>query len=302
MKKTKISVLFLAVLILLPLLTVTARANSAPPSPNWYFLLKNRPYRTVYMDLLIRLPEEDPNYTPLNEGNIPTGFAPDAGILTYRDGEYCSYTFHYRDAVSNIELSEYGYVFYFDNLASYSYSDEIAARGKIRLALLDEKGNIIQVSEELDVNEQPRGFMEYVTGGFTYDAKTGTLEINTSVSSYGVAMYLFLCFLGMGLTCWMEYLVAIPFRLRRDWGELILLTNAVSQILMHLSYILLYRYVFWRYAYATIVLEVLVFAGEFLFYRWKMKDVSRIRCLLYTVAANAFSLAHGLWLMNSIRE
>lgn len=305
----RIMALVLTALLILALASGTeVSANSPEPRPGILFLLTNLPEGTVYVDLLICLPEQDPYYVDTNRENIPGSFAQDAEILTWCEDNYRSYTFHYRDALSMFRVNANSSVRFFEGIVAdetlqevfrMDHADEILPRGAVRLAMLDERGNILEVSPLLDL--RPRVLFAYVSHVYHYDAASHRLETEDEASAFAFVVYLALCVLGVALTCFVELCVALPFKLVDRYGHLIGRTNVISQILMHLSYLALYSLVFWKYSHVTILLEILVFGGEYLYYRKAMDGVSRIRCLAYTVAANASSLMIGLRLMNMAR-
>ena len=286
-------------------------ANTVPPPPSIWFFLPNLPEGTVYVDLLIRLPEQDPYYVDTIRENIPGSFAQDAEILTWCEDDYRSYTFHYRDALSVFRVNANSSVRFFEGMIvdevehqvyRYDHADEILSRGKVRLAMLDAEGNILEITPLMEL--RPRGLFAYPSNIYHYDARSRNLKTQDQVfelSVIGYIGYMIRCVLCMVLTCFLELCVALPFKLVDRYGGLIGKTNVISQFLMHTSYLLLYRWVFWQYFYATLLLEILVFVGEYLYYRRTMEGVSRIRCMAYTVAANASSLVIGLNLMNMVR-
>lgn len=167
--------------------------------------------------------------------------------------------------------------------------------GKIRLAMLDEKGNILQVSREFSLRNT--NMFAYSLRSFFYNGEADTLDIETAFSGLAVMTYLFVSILGTVFTCLSEWFIAGFFGLERDYGKLILATNAVSQIAMRLLALLLYGWLFKRYLTVTLFLEVVVFAGEFLFYSHKMWVMPRKKILLYTITANTVSLIYG-WVLN----
>ena len=121
-----------------------------------------------------------------------------------------------------------------------------------------------------------------------------------SVEVVGLPAFLMLGFLvlcGMVITCFVEWLVSFVFCLHHRNNRLILWTNVVSQILMWLVYILLCGLFRLEHIWVVVILEVLVYAGEFLVYWKKMHEVSWLKCLLYTVAANTASLLIGLLIL-----
>ena len=113
----------------------------------------------------------------------------------------------------------------------------------------------------------------------------------------GILMVAFLIFCGMAITCFCEWLVSLAFRFDHRNDRLILWTNVVSQLLMWLVYILLYNFLKLDRIWIIIILEVLVYAGEFLFYWKKMHEASWLKCLIYTITANTASLVLGLLIL-----
>lgn len=299
MKRTKrMTALLLAAVCLFSFLPVTVQANSPPPAPYYVFELSGLPEGTVYVDLLIKLPESAPEYVALEKSNLPKGFSPESEIVTFCEDDFRSYTFHYENAKSIIRVQGDNQVYFFiDDL--YDLSFEVAEHkfdvdenGWIRLAMLDGQGNILKVSPVLSVKS--RQFFGSIRGRFQYNGTTDEYIAETDVNGSGVVLYLILCWFALLFTCLIEYLVAIPFGLRKRYGGKIFLVNIISQIAMHLCHILLYSIVFWRYPHAVILLEVLVYCCEFAVYRRIMREESPVKCIGYVAVANTASLALGL--------
>lgn len=295
----RLCVCLLAAVWTMGMLPLDASANS-PGIPPWdVFSFENLPEETVYVDLLIPISEKDSKYTTLVERNLPENWSKSTSIVTYCEEGYRSYTFHYQDASSDFRINDRGIVTFFnDNSSSredggvrYKHADEIAARGDIKLALLDENGEILKVSSKFSL--KPREFMTYFYGVFSYDAAADVFEADSYFNAMGRDLYAIFAFLGMLATCFMERQIAGLFGLKKQYGRLIRWTNVVSQMLMHLSYVLFYSLIFWRYTYATVILEILVYSGEYLFYHRKMKNISWKRCMAYTITANTASLFLG---------
>ncbi|MBQ8833946.1 MAG: hypothetical protein IJ001_03380 [Oscillospiraceae bacterium] len=301
MKIRRLTVVLMMILLLL-MLPMPVSANGPAPAPWYQFQLSNLPEGTVYVDLLIYLPESDPMYEKLVSSSLTEEISEESEIVTYCEGDYLSYTFHYRNALSVIRVDSKSEVYFFTDYTAgkqaqtirFDHADEIFGRGEIRLAMLDAEGNILKISPLLSL--EPREFLSYLVGSFLYDAVTDEFVVFTGSAGIGWIFYFVLCFLGLLLTCFLESLIAKAFRINKQYRTLIKWTNVISQLAMHISYIALYRFVFWKYTYATILLELLVYVGEFLFYRWKMQDISAGKCLMYTAAANTASLIGGLLL------
>ena len=120
---------------------------------------------------------------------------------------------------------------------------------------------------------------------------------NARLTGFGVLLLGFIVLCGIVITCFCEWLVSLLFRLDHRNSRLILWTNVVSQILMWLAYILLCGFLRLEHIWAVVILEVLVYAGEFFVYWRKMHEISWIKCLLYTGAANTASLLVGLLIL-----
>ena len=292
MRKTVCTILVL--FLLLCICPITVSANSPELAPIFLFDFENLPEGTKYVDLLVELPDSNTNFVPVVYENLPDGFSEDAPIVSYYADGFRSYTFHYADAKSMIKIKADGSVIYFAderNHTMWEHEKDIHDRGKIRLALLDESGNILKVSRTFSIRST--SMLYYQLNRFHYDAQEDTLLIDTEFSIGGACVFALLSVAGIVLTCFLEEMIAIPFKLLKPYGTMITLTNLVSQIVMRLLHILLYNRVFTHYWWLVLVLEVLVYSGEFVFYRWKMKAVSKSRVLWYTVAANTVSLVIG---------
>lgn len=306
-KRNRLLALLLTLVLMLAWMPLEASANSPPPVPYYMFQISNLPVNAVYVDLLIPLSQSDESYVEADSNKLPEDFSFDAEIVNYCDEGFRSYTFHYLDAASDISLDEEGCVYFFADGAfvtdregevRYAHEQEIYELGTIRLAILDRFGNILQVSPVLTLTR--RSMFEYLQNKFLYDMQTQEFMVKSRKSFFGIATYTFISILGTLLTCSLEQLVAIPFGIQKHRRGMIFWTNAVSQALMYVLYVELYGVIFWKYRYVVILLEVLVYAGEYLWYSRKMHGVSRRKILLYTLTANTVSLILGLFTTYSL--
>lgn len=298
--RKRILALFLASVLILVWMPVEASANSPEPTPYFTFYLSNLPERTEYVDLLVYLPETDDMYVDLITRNIPDSFSQDAPILTYCENDYRSYTFHYRDALSMIHIGKEGSVRYFtddvrkwdETHIRFDHAADIDIRGKVMLAMLDARGNILQISHPLDLTNV-REF-SYRLGSFYYDCATGELTISQAGGNMldPPGLYILSSVFGILITCALECLVSLLFKLKGYIGT-VAWTNVASQILMRLAYAALYLFTSWNYMTMTLVLEGLIFLGEFLWYLWKMDEVSWPASLAFTITANSVSWLLG---------
>lgn len=296
-KRNRLFVLILIAILVLGTLPLTAAANSPGPSIGIGFVLTDLPKGTVYVDLLIQLPASDPMYVDLVEENLSENITPQSDIVSYCEDSFRSYTYHYRNAQSLIEVQENRYVYFFTNDAWEDYSDhreDVYSRGKIRLAMLDRKGAILKISPTFELRAE--GFLSNMMGIFDYNAGTDEFEVREETSVIAWIVYISICVLCLLLTVFTEVLVAVCFRLK-DFLDIIKRTNIVSQILMHSTYVLLYAFFTHNYLLDMLILEVLVYTGEFFYYRHRIFGISAKKCFVYTVTANTASLILGVLLL-----
>lgn len=293
----RLLVFFLAVLLLAGILPLSVSANHPAPRFDLNFILTDLPEDTVYVDLLIPLPVSDPKYAELVEENLTEDITPQSDIVSYCTDEFRSYTYHYRNAKSEIEVYENRFVSFCTDLDwkdFVDHRDDIYDRVKIRLAMLDQEGSIIKVSPTFELRTER--FLASMIGVFDYNASTDEFEVREKSSVGTWIIYIFLCAGCLLFTVIIEMCVAACFRLS-GFREVIKRTNIVSQILMHSAYVLLYAIFTHNYLLDMLILEVLVYTGEFIFYRHVMWSVPAKKCFAYTITANTASLVLGVLLM-----
>lgn len=108
----------------------------------------------------------------------------------------------------------------------------------------------------------------------------------------------------IAFTCLIEWLVSVPFGMHRECFKLIVITNVISQVAMHLLEVAFFLTALATgglfgmfYPVVLIALEIIVFASEFVIYHNKMLGFPTWQILLYTILANTASLVLGLLLI-----
>ncbi len=296
-KRNRLLTIVLTMLLLVCLLPLSVSANSPAPSFDICFILTDLPKDTVYVDLLIPLPVTDPMYAELVEENLSESITAQSDIVAYCADEFRSYTYHYRNAKSEMEVYENRYVTFCTVDVWESAGDhreDIYDRGSIRLAMLDKEGTILKVSPILELRTEH--FLTNMIGIFDYNAATDEFEVREKTSIIAWIVYISLCVICLLLTVVVEGLVAEVFRLK-GFLHLIRRTNIISQILMHSAYVLLYAIFTHNYLLDMLILEVLVYTGEYLFYRHAMWSIPAKKCFAYTITANTASLILGVLVM-----
>ena len=82
---------------------------------------------------------------------------------------------------------------------------------------------------------------------------------------------------------------------RLEASRTVVLTNVVSQLIMHFLYLVASLLIFdWIDSnYLIIILEVCVFLGEWGYYAHKLVNASKVKLLFFTLTANLLSLFLG---------
>lgn len=285
MKKFRnITVSILAVMLMTVfVLPFSVCANGLPPSPELIVELSNLPEGTVYVDIAIRAPED--RIVDLAQ-DPPEGVSKDSPMVRGEYGEFVSYSFRVRYAESTIVPDAHSNV-------SFSDPEIINDSKQVRLVMADKDGNILKVSDPFTVT--PKNLFDYSLNLFEYDAATDALHVSMGYSSMFFLLYIGISIIGLIATCMIEWLIGVAFKLTRNYAVLIVGTNVVSQTLMRLLFIPLYS-MMPHYIALTVLLEILVYTGEFIAYRFLAKDVPARKWLLYVITANTASLLASILL------
>ena len=115
----------------------------------------------------------------------------------------------------------------------------------------------------------------------------------------GAILYVLFVVISLVVTLATESLLSFVFPGCMKYTGMILLTNLCSQILMHTLYAATERF-FAKQLLLVVILEVMVYCGEYFFYRWRMKNVPKLEILIFTLSANTLSLLTGLWAIRVI--
>ncbi len=274
----------LLLLLVCTLLTVPVSANSAPPPRFYEVRLTNYPENAFYVDLLVELSVDDANYSDRVATEYPEGILADSQIVQFNKDGYMSYTFHYKDSDSNIIISEDKVTFFENNYEHFLKFDE---RETVKLAVLDQFGNIIQISEEFCFAPLGRKISREL-GYIDYDVQADKITTHDIVDPLN---YIFWINIGTIITILVEVIVSLIFKLKRP--KLIAVTNLASQIIMRILFSVFYGLFPRTYIVVVIILEALVYSGEALFYCHELAYIPRKKLVLFTVTANTASLAIG---------
>ena len=285
----RITRVLLTLLLLSAFLVLPASANGPAPQPHFEVKLKNAPAEACYIDLFIEMTPDDVNYTD-NRENFPDPSWGQLEVFSYRDNDYTSYTFHYRGAEGNIKIEDGKVVF-------FQRTDENLKRFQsVMIVVLDEKGNIMTISEPFDPD--PSGLMIMNLGYAIYDYETDTVEVpNESQAGWMLsllAVYLLISLAGVAVTVFVEWLIAHCFVSFLLYGKVIVWTNVITQLTMRILFIALYMLLWQSYWGLTILLEVAVYTAEYLVYCKRIPTAPKKTIFAYVAIANTVTLLLGL--------
>lgn len=273
-------------------------ANAPMPADHLTVVLSNLPDDAVYVDLLVKINQDDPNFMDFQSNNYSDSVSKSSEIVSYSDGSFYSFTFHYKNSKSNIKIEHYyDDLYYVDFCNGLNYQDYLTQYESLRnhyrdvkVALLDKDFNIIVVSESIQLPKENNAFV--FDGKICFDFNTNSLDFDTRINPYFVVIGGFFSILIMLMSIGTETVISLLFGFRGRQTLTILIVNICSQIIMRLLYLVLP----FTYLIETIILEVCVYTAEFFIYKKYFKGTSVIKLVGYTLTANTLSLLLGIFL------
>lgn len=273
-------------------------ANAPMPADHLTVVLSNLPDDAEYVDLLVKINQDDPNFVDFQSNNYSDSVSKSSEIVSYSDGSFYSFTFHYKNSKSNIKIEHYyDDLYYVDFCNGLNYQDYLTQYESLRnhyrdvkVALLDKDFNIIVVSESIQLPKENNAFV--FDGEIRFDFNTNSLDFDTRINPYFVVFGGFFSILIMLMSIGTETVISLLFGFRGRQTLTILIVNICSQIIMRLLYLVLP----FTYLIETIILEVCVYTAEFFIYKKYFKGTSVIKLVGYTLTANTLSLLLGIFL------
>lgn len=296
-RKNKLFSTFTLLLLVALALTTTVCANAPEPPDYLTVILSERHEEAVYADLLIKIDPSDSNYTDFSPGIYADHVYSSSEIVAYDDDGYRSFTFHYKNARSDIEINRYyDKMYYVDFCRGYDYNEFFTQYETllneyrdVKVALLDDEFNILVVSDAIRLPKVDK-LLEF-NGQVTYDIRENSLDFDLWINPYFLIFGGIISALMILISIGTEIIVALFFGLKSR-KKTIFKVNLFSQIIMRVLYFVLPL----TYLTETIILEILVYSVEFLIYKRLFPEEDTKKLLLYTVIANTLSLFLGIFL------
>ena len=144
-------------------------------------------------------------------------------------------------------------------------------------------------------------------GGYVYNAKDNILKEGKITSSRIDSLSLI--FIGIFLlvplivTLIVEWWISIPFKF--DTGKYVIIANLITNPIMNILILFVFNHVYLNYLLIVLILEIIVAAAEYGFYRLTYKEEPKGRLLKYAILANlgswaVYSLISG-WIFGVFR-
>jgi hypothetical protein len=293
-KLKKLFFVFIIVYILVFSSALPVFANAPMPADHLTVVLSNLPDDAVYVDLLVKINQDDPNFVDFQSNNYSDSVSKSSEIVSYSDGSFYSFTFHYKNSKSNIKIEHYyDDLYYVDFCNGYYLTQYESLRNHyrdVKVALLDKDFSIIVVSESIQLPKENNAFV--FDGEIYSDFNTNSLDFDTRINPYFVVFGGFFSILIMMVSIGNEVGASLLFGFRGRQTLTVLIVNICSQVIMRLLYLVLP----FTYLIETIVLEVCVYTAEFFIYKKYFKGTSVIKLVGYTLSANTLSLLLGIFL------
>jgi hypothetical protein len=286
----KIIISFSLFVFIIILFSVPFFANAPAPADSVIINIKNQDNNICYVDILIRINDISVDYTEFNsENGEKYNISENSEISEYNKDNYHSFTFHYKESISDMELQKNDDSYKVEFAKSDGYSMQLRdlnkTYNKIKLAFLDEKGNILKISSVFDIS--PPFF--FLTSDVNYDFSTDTFTARFYKSQFDAMIFsLFMGISRIAFSVIIELLIAVLFSLNRK--GIILLTNLITQLGMTT----VMSFIFLPYIQMLIIMETNIYILEFAIYKLEYNEVKTKTILLYTITANTASLFLGL--------
>ncbi len=295
-KLKKLAVVLILTCLFSCLLSFSASANAPKPADRLSIYITNLPNNAVYADLLIKISKDDPNYIDFQTSIYGDDKSLVKEINDYSKDGYRSFTLHYKNAKSNIEIEHAYEEFYLVDFCAgleyreylTQYEDLLNNYRNFKIALLDKDFKIISVSDSAKLPQDKPAISFY--GDVEYDAIENEVIVDSRVNPYfvifGSALSIFVMFISVGT----EFVLALLFKFKSKQLLNIFVVNIGTQLIMRTLYLVLP----FPYLIETVIFEVMVYTAEFLIYKKRFSDVKTGKILTYTIVANTFSLLFGI--------
>ena len=287
----KWSAVFVIGFIFLLIPSAAVIADSPVPGPAVLIIFEGKPQNAVYADLLVPADPDSADFLLFSsEQGARYSVSRDSEIAVYSEEGYYSYTFHFAGAASEMELENRGqfYEAWFNNA-----SENLAGKAEyIKIALLDQDGNILGITERIRISGT---VLDFFNGVIHIDGNTLEIKDDGRRTNPYVIVSLFLRIAPrVFFSVMTEVLAAFLFRIKplHKIVRLNIITQLILTIFMTASSL--------PYRTALAVGESAVYLIEIAAVLLMYKNVSRRRLTVYTVTANTASLLLGI-LLNHFR-
>ena len=170
----KLIITFL-VIILIPFNCVSAYASE--PANDITIESSNIPDGTAYIEILVLMDSNDESYTAFNSENMAQYTFDSKELSDYNEDGYISLSCHFKnnytemtidphDTVNGIISWNYYTLVKYENAKfgrnDYTMTDLVTQKRKLKIAVIDENGKILQVSDSFDIVKNSKLFLDMI--------------------------------------------------------------------------------------------------------------------------------------------
>ena len=289
-KNKSIKILVYA-LIIAAFIVTTPRVSANSPVPTGKISISfgdEYPEGVAFVDLLIPLSTNSSKYVTYNQ-EIGEQYAidSDSQIVNYSEDGFVSYTFHHKEVLPGMEISEPEK--YSSSSAEFVDAEYILREDQlefIKVAFLDDKGNILHVTEKIQVTGMKlHSFTEHIH----IDPHTFAVQGDSSrFSVLALIVVIILMSIRVAFSVSLEVFIASLFKLTQLHKIIILnLTTQVLLTIFMLSTSL-------PYVQAVIIGEIAVYLIEGIALTFMYRDIRNSKLIIFNVVANTVTLVLGL--------
>ena len=278
-------------LIIIAFIVTTPQVSANSPLPTdtiTIHLGEEYPQEIAFVDLLIPLEEDSPEYVVYNEkAGEKYAISSDSQIVNYKEEGFLSYSFHYKDASLGMEIEKEQYS------STYYEAEFTEGLGNledhiedVKVVFLDEAGNILNITEKIKIS----GRMFYYFAGNIY-IDPNTLEVTNDGSTFSLFSVIFVSIwisIRMAFSVSLEVLIAYLFKIPQVHKIAVL--NIITQVLLTIFMIGTSL----PYVWALIIGEIAVYLIEGIVLIKMYKTINSRKLLVFNVIANTATLGLGL--------
>ena len=295
-EKNKSIKILVYILIIVAFIVTTSHVSANSPPPTGKISISfgaEYPGEIAFVDLLIPLATNSSEYIAYNEEmGEKYSIGSDSQIVNYSEEGFVSYSFHHKEVLPGMEIDEPSEYLY--SSAEFPEAKYILLENQvefIKVALLDDKGNIVHVTEEIGISgTRLRVFKGYISiNPHTFEV----MDNGSSINSFALLIFQIAMCLRMAFSIATEVFIAYLFKIPQL--SKIAVLNLVTQVALTIFMLSTPL----PYVQLVIIGELAVYLIEGIVLTKMYKNIENSKLIIFNVVANTVTLGLGL-LLNTV--